>query len=208
MEAILDVYQRAYDATHPLVCMDESSKQQIKEVRQPLPAKPGSVEKYDTEYERNGVSHLFMFFDPLAGQRHVAVSDQRTAVDWAHQIKHLVDVLYPQAERITLVMDNLNTHSGASLYKAFPPEEARRILEKLAIHYTPKHGSWLNMAEIELSILSRQCLDRRIPDQQTLKKEVAAWQATRNAIGKPMEWRFNKDEARVKLKKLYPTVLE
>jgi hypothetical protein len=208
METILGVYQRAYDATHPLVCMDESSKQQIKEVRQPLPAKPGSVEKYDTEYERNGGSHLFMFFDPVAGQRHVAVTDHRTAVDWAHQIKHLVDVLYPQAERITWVMDNLNTHTGASLYKAFPPEEARRILDKLDIHYTPKHGSWLNMAEIELSILSRQCLDRRIPDQQTLKKEVTAWQATRNAIRKPMEWRFDKDKTRVKLKKLYPTVLE
>jgi hypothetical protein len=208
METILGVYQRAYDATHPLVCMDESSKQQIKEVRQPLPAKPGSVEKYDTEYERNGGSHLFMFFDPVAGQRHVAVTDHRTAVDWAHPIKHLVDVLYPQAERITWVMDNLNTHTGASLYKAFPPEEARRILDKLDIHYTPKHGSWLNMAEIELSILSRQCLDRRIPDQQTLKKEVTAWQATRNAIRKPMEWRFDKDKARVKLKKLYPTVLE
>jgi hypothetical protein len=208
MEDILDVYQRSYDATHPLVCMDESSKQQLKEVRQPLPAKPGSVEKYDTEYERNGVSHLFMFFEPLGGQRHVAVSDHRTAVDWAHQIKQLVDVLYPQAERITLVMDNLNTHTGASLYKTFPPEEARRILDKLDIHYTPKHGSWLNMAEIELSILSRQCLRRRIPDQQTLKKEVAAWQTTRNAIGKPMEWRFNQDEARVKLRKLYPTVVK
>lgn len=152
MEDVLDIYQGGYDEESPLICMDESSKQQIKEVRQPLPAKPGSVEKYDTEYERNGVSHLFMFFDPLAGQRHVTVGDQRTAVDWARQVKHLVAVLYPQAERITLVMDNLNTHAGASLYKAFPPEEARRILEKLAIHYTPKHGSWLNMAEVELSI--------------------------------------------------------
>lgn len=190
MEDILAVYKRSYDALHPLICMDESSKQQIKEVRQPIPAKPGSVEKYDTEYERNGVSNVFMFFEPLAGQRHVAVTDRRTAVDWAHQIKHLVDVLYPQTECITLVMDNLNTHTGASLYKAFPPEEARRILDKLAIHYTPKHGSWLNMAEIELSILSRQCLDRRMPDQETLEKEVAAWQASRNAVGKPMEWRF------------------
>ena len=148
-----------------------------------------------------------MFFEPLAGQRHVAVTDRRTAVDWAHQIKRLVDDLYPQAERITLVMDNLNTHAGASLYKAFPPEEARRILNKLDIHYTPKHGSWLNMAEIELSILSRQCLDRRIPDQDTLKKEVTAWQAARNALGCPMEWRFTTEDARVKLKKLYPTVI-
>jgi hypothetical protein len=206
MEDILAVYKSSYDAIHPLICMDESSKQQIKEVRQPIPAKPGSVKKYDTDYERNGVSNLFMFFEPLAGQRHVAVTDQRTAVDWAHQIKHLVDVLYPEAECITLVMDNLNTHTGASLYKAFPPEEARRILNKLAIHYTPKHGSWLNMAEIELSILSRQCLDRRMPDQETLVKEVAAWQASRNAVGKPMEWRFTTEDARVKLKKLYPTI--
>jgi hypothetical protein len=208
MEDILAVYKRSYDATHPLICMDESSKQQIKEVRQSIPAKPGSVEKYDTEYERNGVSHLFMFFDPLAGQRHVAVTDQRTAVDWAHQIKQLVDGLYPQAERITLVMDNLNTHTGASLYKAFPPGEARRILDKLDIHYTPKHGSWLNMAEIELSILSRQCLDRRIPDQEALKQEVSAWQEKRNAMVRPMDWRFTTEEARVKLKKLYPTLKE
>lgn len=206
MEDILAVYKSSYDALHPLICMDESSKQQIKEVRQPIPAKPGSVEKYDTEYERNGVSNVFMFFEPLAGQRHVAVTDRRTAVDWAHQIKYLVDVLYPQTECITLVMDNLNTHTGASLYKAFPPEEARRILDKLAIHYTPKHGSWLNMAEIELSILSRQCLDRRMPDQETLEKEVAAWQVSRNAVGKPMEWRFTTEDARVKLKKLYPTI--
>jgi hypothetical protein len=206
MEAILDIYKRPYDETHPLVCMDESSKQQIKETRQPIPAQPGSVEKYDTEYERNGVSNLFMFFEPLAGKRLVAVTDQRTAVDWAFQIRKLVDEMYPHAERITLVMDNLNTHTGASLYKAFPPEEARRILNKLDIHYTPKHGSWLNMAEIELSILSRQCLDRRIPNQETLKTEIAAWQEKRNAIASPMEWRFTNEETRVKLKKLYPTL--
>jgi len=206
MEDVLDVYKRSYDEDHPLVCMDESSKQHIKETRQPLPAKPGSVEKYDTEYERNGVSNLFMFFEPLAGKRQVVVTDQRTAVDWAHQIRNLVDVIHPHAKRITLVMDNLNTHTGASLYKAFAPEEARRILDKLDIHYTPKHGSWLNMAEIELSILSRQCLERRIPDQETLKKEVAAWQEQRNAIARPMQWRFTNEDARIKLKKLYPTV--
>lgn len=205
MEDILDVYKRPYDKTHPLVCMDESSKQHIKETREPIPAKPGSVEKYDSEYERNGVSNLFMFFEPLEGQRHVGVTDQRTAVDWAHQIRYLVDVMFPHAKRISLVMDNLNTHTGASLYKAFAPAEARRILDKLEIHYTPKHGSWLNMAEIELSILSRQCLDRRIPDQDTLKKEVAAWQEIRNAIARPMEWRFTTEEARIKLKKLYPS---
>jgi hypothetical protein len=206
MEDILEVYKRSYDETHPLICMDESSKQRIKEVRSSIPAKPGSVEKYDTEYERNGVSHLFMFFEPLAGQRHVAVTDQRTAVDWAHQIQYLVDILYPRAERITLVMDNLNTHTGASLYKAFPPEQAKRILDKLDIHYTPKHGSWLNMAEIELSILSRQCLDRRLPDPETLIREIAAWQETRNAGARPMDWRFTTEDARIKLKKLYPTL--
>jgi DDE superfamily endonuclease len=206
MEDVLDVYKCPYDETHPLICMDESSKQHIKETRESIPAKPGSVEKYDTEYERNGVSNLFMFFEPLEGKRHVVVTDQRTAVDWAYQIRYLVDVIYPHAARISLVMDNLNTHTGASLYKAFPPEEARRILDKLEIHYTPKHGSWLNMAEIELSILSRQCLDRRIPDQEALKIEVAAWQAKRNAIARPMEWRFTNEDARVKLKKLYPTL--
>jgi hypothetical protein len=206
MENILEVYQRSYDETHPLICMDESSKQHIKETRQPIPAKPGTVEKYDTEYERNGVSNIFMFFEPLEGRRHVAVTNHRTALDWAHQIRHLVDVMYPRAERVSLVMDNLNTHTGASLYKAFPPEEARRLLDKLEIHYTPKHGSWLNMAEIELSILSRQCLDRRIPDQEALKREVATWQKNRNAIARPMEWRFTNEEARVKLKKLYPTL--
>lgn len=206
MENILDVYKRSYDEAHPLICMDESSKQHLKETRQPIPAKPGSVEKYDTEYERNGVSNMFMFFEPLEGKRHVAVTDHRTALDWAHQIRHLVEVMYPRAERISLVMDNLNTHTGASLYKAFPPEEARRLLDKLEIHYTPKHGSWLNMAEIELSILSRQCLDRRIPDQEALEIEVAIWQENRNAIARPMEWRFTNEDARVKLKKLYPTL--
>jgi transposase len=206
MEDTLDVYKRPYDETHPLICMDESSKQHIKDTRQPIPAKPGAVARYDTEYERNGVSNIFMFFEPLQGKRYVEVTDQRTAVDWAYQIRDLVDVHYPHAERITLVMDNLNTHSGASLYKAFEPKEARRILDKLEIHYTPKHGSWLNMAEIELSILSRQCMDRRIPDQETLKEEIAAWQEKRNAIARPMEWRFTTEDARIKLKKLYPTL--
>lgn len=208
MEDVLDVYKRSYDETHPLICMDESSKQHIKEVRKPIAAKPGVVEKYDTEYERNGVSNLFMFFNPLDGKRHIEVTNQRTAVDWAQQIKDLVDVKYPRAKRITLVMDNLNIHAGASLYKAFPPEEARRILNKLEIHYTPKHGSWLNMAEIELSILSRQCLDQRIPDQNTLKKEIAIWQDRRNALAQPMQWRFTNQDARIKLKKLYPTLKE
>ena len=206
MEDVLEVYQGTYDDTHPLVCMDESSKQQVKEVRTPLPCQPGELEKYDSEYERNGVSHLFMFFEPLTGRRHVKVTERRTAVDWAQQIQELIDIHYPQAERITLVMDNLNTHVGASLYKAFEPQEARRLLEKLDIHYTPKHGSWLNMAEIELSVLSRQCLDRRIPDQETLNREVNAWEAKRNASATPVNWRVTTDDARIKLKRLYPTL--
>ena len=206
MEDTLEVYKRPYDESYPLVCMDESSKQHIKDTREPIPAKPGTVARYDTEYERNGVSNVFMFFEPLQGKRYVKVTDQRTAVDWAHQIRNLVDVHYPYAKRISLVMDNLNTHTGASLYKAFEPKEARRILEKLEIHYTPKHGSWLNMAEIELSILSRQCMDRRIPDQEVLIKEISAWQEKRNAIARPMEWRFTTEDARIKLKKLYPTL--
>jgi hypothetical protein len=151
MEDVLEVYKRPYDSTHPQVCMDESSKQHVMDVREPIPAEPGQIERYDTEYERNGVSNLFLFFEPLAGRRHLSITAQRTAVDWAEQIRDLVDEHYPNAKRITLVMDNLNTHTPASLYKAFPPEEARRLLDRLEIHYTPKHGSWLNMAEIEFS---------------------------------------------------------
>jgi len=205
MEEVLEVYKRPYDEAHPLICMDESSKQHVKEVRDPISVKPGSPARHDSEYERNGVSNVFMFFEPLAGKRYVEVTDRRTAIDWAEQIRDLVDVRYPDAKRITLVMDNLNTHVGASLYKKFEPQEARRILDKLEIHYTPKHGSWLNMAEIELSVLSRQCMDARIPDQETLKKQVAAWQEKRNAISSPMQWRFTTDDARVKLQKLYPS---
>jgi len=206
MEDVLEVYQRPYDPNYPQVCMDESSKQQVREVRAPIGAEPGQVERYDTEYERNGVSNLFLFFEPLRGWRHLEVTDQRTAVDWAEQIRELVDVHYPEAERITLVMDNLNTHTPASLYKAFAPEEARRLLDRLDIHYTPKHGSWLNMAEIEFSVLSKQCLDRRIPDQATLQREVQAWQQQRNDAASPMQWRFTTEEARIKLKRLYPVL--
>lgn len=206
MEDVLAVYQRPDDPRYPLVCMDESSKPQVREVCEPLPAKPGYVHRYDSEYERNGVSNLFLFFEPLTGRRHLSVTDQRTAVDWAHQVRDLVDVHHPDAERITLVMDNLNTHTPASLYKAFAPAEARRLLERLDIHYTPKHGSWLNMAEIEFSILSKQCLDRRIPDQPTLRREVKAWEAERNARASSMDWRFTTEEARIKLKRLYPTI--
>jgi len=206
MEDILDTYKLPHDPRKPLVCMDESSRQQVKEVRSPIPMKAGQPQRYDTEYERNGTSNLFLFFAPLEGWRHVEVTDRRTAIDWALQIKRLVDEYYPSAETIRLVMDNLNTHTPASLYKAFKPSEARRIASKLEIHYTPKHGSWLNMAEIELSILSRQCLNRRIPDQETLKSEVISWEAARNAVKAKMDWRFTTDDARVKLKKLYPSI--
>jgi transposase len=206
MEDVLDLYKLPHDPKKPLVCMDESSKQQVKEVRIPLPMKEGLSARYDNEYERNGVSNLFMFFAPLEGWRHVEVTNRRTAEDWALQIKQLVDVHYPEAEVIRLVMDNLNTHTPASLYKAFKPEEARRIASKLEIHYTPKHGSWLNMAEIELSILSRQCLDRRIPDQEALRTEVSSWEATRNQCQSKMDWRFTNRDARIKLKKLYPSI--
>ena len=208
MEDILEVYKRPYDPKRPLVCLDESNKQHTREVLDPIPMKPGSVERYDTQYERNGVSNLFMMFEPLSGWRHVEVTDRRTAIDWAHQIKFLVDVRHKDAEKIVLVEDNLNTHCPASLYKAFSLEEARRMLDKLEFHYTPKHGSWLDMAEIELSILSRQCLDRRIPDQETLRKEVKAWEDQRNNSNSTMEWRFKTEDARIKLKRLYPTLPE
>ena len=206
MEEVLQVYKLPHDPKIPLVCMDESSKQHIKEARESIPMKPGQVEKFDTEYERNGVSSLFMFFAPLEGWRNVAVTDTRTAIDWAHQIKWLVDEKYPHAEKIRLVMDNLNTHTKASLYKAFEPSEAMRIANKLEIHFTPKHGSWLNMAEIELSVLGRQCLNRRIPDQDTLRNEIEAWVSDRNQAKAKMDWRFTTEDARVKLKKPYPTI--
>lgn len=208
MEDTLDVYKKPYDPSYPVVCMDESSKQLTKEVRPPIKVKEGRVERYDTEYERNGVSNLFIFFEPLVGWRNVIVTNRRTAIDWANQIQDLVDIHYPEAEKIKLVMDNLNTHVGASLYKAFPPVEARRILEKLEIHYTPKHGSWLNMAEIELSILSRQCLNQRIPDQQSLEKEVKSWTEKRNQNPSPMNWRFTTKDARIKLRRLYPKLID
>ncbi len=208
MEDVLAVYKQPYDPKRPVVCLDESSKQHTQEVREPLPPKPGKLVRYDTEYQRNGVSNLFLFFEPLAGWRQLSVTDTRTAVDWAQQIKHLLDVRYPDADRIQLVMDNLNTHTPASLYKAFDPAEARRLAERLEIHYTPKHGSWLNMAEIEFSHLGRQCLDRRIPDQNTLKQEVAAWTDQRNENKAQMSWRFTTEDARIKLKQLYPTIKE
>jgi hypothetical protein len=208
MEDVLEVYTRPYDERYPQVCMDETSKQLVGETRIPVPMKPGQTEKVDYEYERNGVAELFMFSEPLAGERWVTVSDHRTRGDWAQTIKDLVDVRYPLAERIVLVMDNLNTHTPASLYETFAPAEAKRILDRLEIHHTPKHGSWLNIAEIELSILSRQCLDRRIPDKAELTAEVAAWEARRNAAGGHVDWRFTTEDARIKLKRLYPSIEE
>lgn len=206
MEDVLDVYCLPYDPTIAQVCMDEQPQQLIRETRRPLPAEPGQPERVDYEYERNGTANLFLFVEPLGGWRHVAVTERRTAVDWAHQIRDLVDVHYPHAKRIRLVMDNLNTHKMASLYEAFQPAEARRVAQRLEIHYTPKHGSWLNIAEIELSALTRQCLDRRIPDIETLREETQAWEVERNTQQTGVDWQFTTAEARTKLKRLYPQI--
>ena len=206
MEDVLEVYYRPYDENEALMCMDETSKQLVKETRVPRPASPGRVTAYDYEYERNGVNSLFMLFAPLDGWRRVEVSERRTKVDWAHVIKRLVDEDYADRDRIVLVMDNLNTHRLSSLYEAFEPAEARRIAERLEIHYTPKHGSWLNMAEIELGVLSRQCLDRRIPDGDALGREVEVWQKRRNRDGVRVNWRFTTEDARIRLKSLYPSI--
>ena len=206
MEDVLEVYHRPYDPERPVVCFDETSKQLIKETRVPISQAPGRPATSDYEYERNGTANLFMMFEPLAGQRHVQVTERRTAVDYAHAVRELVDVHYPQAQTIVLVQDNLNTHRPASLYEAFPPEEARRIITKLEIHYTPKHGSWLDMAETELSVLSRQCLDRRIPDQPTLTTEVGTWEIDRNEARCTVNWQFTTADARIKLRRLYPVI--
>ena len=206
MEEVLDLYTLKYDADYPLVCFDESSKQLISEVITPIEAKPGQIERFDYQYQREGVCNLFMFFDPLAGWRHVEVTDRRTQIDYAQQMKYLVDDRYPQAKKIRIVQDNLNTHIKASLYKAFIPTEARRILDKLEFHYTPKHGSWLNMAEIELSVLTGQCLNRRIPSKDVLINEIAAWEKRRNQISTKIDWQFTTEDARIKLKRLYPTI--
>jgi hypothetical protein len=206
MEEVLDIYKTPYDAQCPQVCLDEMSTQLIGEVRAPLPAAPGKPLRYDTEYKRNGTANIFLAFEPLAGQRYTTVTEQRTKVDWAHFIQALVDHHYPHVEKIRLVMDNLNTHTKASLYEAFEPTEAKRIADKLELHYTPKHGSWLNMAEIELSHLSRQCLGGRIAGKATLIKKVQAWNTQRNAKQAKAHWQFTTDDARVKLRRLYPIV--
>ena len=205
MEHVLDIYQRPEATATPVVCVDETSKQHLKDIRGPLPGIIGRPRRFDPEYARNGVSNLFMIFAPLQGFRHVEVTDRRTSLDFAHICRDLVDVHFREAEKILLVCDNLNTHKFGSLYKAFETDEADRIAEKLEFHYTPKHGSWLNMAEIEFSVLRRQCLSRRIPDQETLKREVQAWQDRRNQQRATVNWRFTTQDARIKLKRLYPS---
>lgn len=205
MEDVLEVYHRPHDPSRPLVCMDECSKQLVAEVRDPLPARPGDIAKYDSEYERRGTANVFMAVEPLAGQRTVQVTDQRTRTDWALFIRHLLLTVYAEANMVVLVMDNLNTHGIASLYEAFDPVTARALAERLEIHYTPKHGSWLNMAETELSVLSRQCLDRRLESKAILTHEVAAWEQVRNQTCTTIDWRFTTADARVKLKRLYPS---
>jgi len=206
MEDVLDVYHRPYDEKRPLVCLDEASKQLIGEEIEPIPAKPGQPERFDYEYTRNGTANLFMISEPLLGWRAVKVTDRRTAADFAEVVRWLVEEVHEEAEKVILVMDNLNTHKLASLYEAFPPEQARRIAEKLEIHHTPKHGSWLNMAEIELSVLARQCLDRRIETREELEREVAAWEEERNERGVEIRWRFTTADARIKLRRLYPVL--
>jgi hypothetical protein len=206
MEDILDVYCLEYDVKRPQVCMDEVPVQLVKEMRRPVSGKPGQPERYDFEYERNGTANIFMFTEPVCGWRHVSVTERRTAVDWAHEVRELLEVHYPDAEYIRLVMDNLNTHRIASLYEAFEPEEARQLARRLEIHYTPKHGSWLNIAEVELSALSTQCLSQRIPDIETLTRKASAWETSRNQKQKAVLWRFTTPSARIKLERLYPQI--
>jgi DDE superfamily endonuclease len=205
MEDVLEVYRRPFDPKRPLLCMDEISKQLLADSRPPLPLQPGKPERVDYEYVRHGTANVFLFFAPLWGRRPLTVTDQRTRKDGAEAMRQIMDEQFPDAEMIDLVMDNLNTHGPASFYEAFEPAEARRLAAKVQIHYTPKHGSWLNMAEIELSILHRQCLDGRLPDKETVQREAAAWEAERNAARMTVDWRFTTADARIKLKRLYPS---
>lgn len=205
MEDVLDVYELAYEEKRPVVCMDEKPYRLLGDAREPLPMVPGSDRKTDSEYVRNGTASIFAFVEPLGGAHHVSVREHRTAIDWAEEIKYLVDVMYRDAEKIILVMDNLNTHKASSLYKRYPPEEARRIIKKLEIHYTPKHGSWLNIAEIELNVMSRQCLSRRIAEIGLLRSELSAWEVERNTVAAKVNWHFRTKDARIKLSSLYPT---
>lgn len=204
MEDILSVYRLPYDVEYPVICMDESSKQLIGEVRQSLGCKPGKTKKIDDEYVRYGVAQIFMEVEPLTGRRHVTVTERRTNKDWAKRIKALLDDRYPHARKVRLIMDNLNTHTIGSLYETYPPEEAHRLASRLEIHYTPKHGSWLNIAEIELSALKGQCLDRRICDMEVLREEIRLWEESRNNQAKKINWQFTTQDARIKLKRLYP----
>jgi hypothetical protein len=206
MEDVLEVYQRPRDPDRPVVCLDETTKQLIKETRLPIPPRPGQPARHDYEYERNGTANLFMLFAPLEGWRHVEVTDRRAAIDYAQILKALSDRYFPAASKIVLVQDNLSTHTPAALYEAFPPGEARRLVERFEWHFTPKHGSWLDMAEAELSVLSTQCLDRRIPDKPTLINQVTAWQADRNKHHTKADWQFTTADARVRLKRLYPAL--
>jgi len=206
MEDVLEVYKRPYDPKRPVVCMDEQPTQLLKETRKKVPAQPGQPERVDYEYERNGTAVNFMSTETLGGWRKVNIRGRKTAIDWAHEMKGLLDEDYPEAEQVVLVCDNLNTHKVASFYKAFDPQEARRLIERLDIHYTPKHGSWLNVAEIELSVFTQQCLDRRIPDIGTLREEANAWYRERNAGQKSVDWQFTTDKARITLKRLYPQI--
>jgi hypothetical protein len=204
MEDVLDVYCRPYDPLYPVVCMDESSKQLVSDVREPLPMEPGQPQRVDDHYERHGTSNLFLACEPLRGWREIKVTERRTKLDWAHFVRELVDQHYPQAHRIVLVMDNLNTHRPASLYEAFQPAEAKRLWDRLEIHHTPLHGSWLNMAECEFSVLSSQCTNRRLPDQQALEAVTRAWAQERNHHQAPVQWQFTTADARTKLVHLYP----
>lgn len=206
MEDVLEVYARPYDDKRPVVCVDEGGKQLIGDARPPLPMRPGKPQRIDYEYVRNGMANLFMVFEPLKGQRHVEVTQRRTNQDFARLVKNLLQERYPTAEKVVLVLDNLSTHTPAALYEAFAPTEARRRIERLEWHYTPKHGSWMNVAEIELSVLARQCLERRIPELESLRREVAAWEADRNAEAVKVDWQFTTADARVKLKRLYPVL--
>ena len=204
MEDVLQVYKRPYDPQRPLICMDEMPKQLLTDTRETLPVQPGKAERFDYEYKRGGVADVFMLFEPLAGKRHIEITDQRRRIEWAEVMQIVADELYPEAEKIVVVLDNLNTHVLAAFYLTFEPSEARRLIERFEFHYTPKHGSWLNMAEIELSALVRQCLDRRIPDKDSLIREVKAWEDQRNSEVIKVHWQFTTADARVKLKSLYP----
>ena len=206
MEDVLDVYELPYDPTRPVVCMDEKPYQLLGDAREPLPMRPGDTKKIDSEYVRNGTCSIFAFIEPLGGKHHVSVREHRTATDWAEEIRYLVDEMYPDAKKIILVMDNLNTHKPASLYKAFSPEVARRILRRLEIHYTPKHGSWLDIAEIELNVMTRQCLNRRIDNITDLRSELEAWEDERNKNQATVNWQFRTADARIKLSSLYPVL--